>query len=316
MIDETKLLNLLDRVLGSRHKKHKKQGQYAWFCPFCNHHKPKLEINIIKSMWHCWVCDKKGRSLFPLFKSLKASKENFNTLSELVDDRPLKKQTDDVKQSCSLPHEFKPMWEKSNMPVYKHALMYLKKRGVTKEDMIKYNIGYCDSGLYSNRIIIPSYDEFGQLNFFVGRDIYDSPMKYRNTPTTKDVVGFELFINWDEPIVLCEGPFDAMAIKRNSIPLFGKQILNSLKRKIIEKKVRKIYISLDRDAMSDSLKMIEEFMRNGIDVYFVNLTEKDPSDLGFEKMIDILYQTVKMKFSDLMRYKLNGKKRSIISLEI
>ena len=141
-------------------------------------------------------------------------------------------------------------------------------------------------------------------------------MKYRNTPTTKDVVGFELFINWDEPIVLCEGPFDAMAIKRNSIPLFGKQILNSLKRKIIEKKVRKIYISLDRDAMSDSLKMIEEFMRNGIDVYFVNLTEKDPSDLGFEKMIDILYQTVKMKFSDLMRYKLNGKKRSIISLEI
>ena len=107
-----------------------------------------------------------------------------------------------------------------------------------------------------------------------------------------------------------------MAIKRNSIPLFGKQILNSLKRKIIEKKVRKIYISLDRDAMSDSLKMIEEFMRNGIDVYFVNLTEKDPSDLGFEKMIDILYQTVKMKFSDLMRYKLNGKKRSIISLEI
>ena len=68
--------------------------------------------------------------------------------------------------------------------------------------------------------------------------------------------------------------------------------------------------------MSDSLKMIEEFMRNGIDVYFVNLTEKDPSDLGFEKMIDILYQTVKMKFSDLMRYKLNGKKRSTISLEI
>ena len=68
--------------------------------------------------------------------------------------------------------------------------------------------------------------------------------------------------------------------------------------------------------MSDSLKMIEEFMKNGIDVYFVSLTEKDPSDLGFEKMVDILYQTVKMKFSDLMRYKLNGKKRSTISLEI
>ena len=69
---------------------------------------------------------------------------------------------------------------------------------------MKYNIGYCESGLFSNRVIIPSYDEDGKLNFFVGRDIYDSPMKYKNSSTTKDVVGFELFINWNEPIVLCE----------------------------------------------------------------------------------------------------------------
>ena len=89
-----------------------------------------------------------------------------------------------------------------------------------------------------------------------------------------------------------------------------------MQKKIVEKKVKQIYISLDTDAVSDSLKMVEEFMRNGVDVSFVSLTEKDPSDLGFEKMIDILYQTVKMKFSDLMRYKLNGKKRESISLEI
>ena len=69
---------------------------------------------------------------------------------------------------------------------------------------MKYNIGYCESGLFSNRVIIPSYDEDGKLNFFVGRDIYESPMKYKNSSTTKDVVGFELFINWNEPIVLCE----------------------------------------------------------------------------------------------------------------
>ena len=46
MIDETKLLLLLDRLLGTKHKKHKKHGQYAWMCPFCNHYKPKLEIDI------------------------------------------------------------------------------------------------------------------------------------------------------------------------------------------------------------------------------------------------------------------------------
>jgi len=316
MIDETKLLLLLDRLLGTKHKKHKKHGQYAWMCPFCNHYKPKLEINILKSVWHCWVCDKKGRSLFPLLKSLNASQSDFNELSEVVGDSPRRNKVEDTKEVCRLPQEFKPMWEKSSTPMYKNSLLYLKKRGITQEDMLKYNIGYCESGLYSNRIIIPSYDEDGKLNFFVGRDVYESTMKYRNSPTTKDVVGFGLFINWDEPIVLCEGPFDAIAIKRNAVPLFGKQILKSLQKKIIEKKVKRIYISLDTDAISDSLKMVEEFMRNGVDVYFVSLTEKDPSDLGFEKMIDILYQTVKMKFSDLMRYKLNGKKKTPISLEI
>ena len=141
-------------------------------------------------------------------------------------------------------------------------------------------------------------------------------MKYKNSSTTKDVVGFELFINWNEPIVLCEGPFDAIAVKRNCIPLFGKQILKSLKRKIVEKKVSKIYISLDTDAISDSLKMVEEFMNHNIDVYFVKLTEKDPSDLGFRKMVDVIKQTPKMKFSDLMRYKLSGKKTAGIDLEI
>ena len=95
------------------------------------------------------------------------------------------------------------MWEKSSNPSISN-LSYLKRRGLTHEDILKYNIGYCESGLFSNRVIIPSYDENGQLNFFVGRDIYDSPMKYKNSSTTKDVVGFELFVNWDEPIVLCE----------------------------------------------------------------------------------------------------------------
>ena len=49
-------------------------------------------------------------------------------------------------------------------------------------------------------------------------------------------------------------------------------------------------------------------MNHNIDVYFVKLSEKDPSDLGFRKMVDVIKQTPKMKFSDLMRYRLSGKK--------
>jgi DNA primase len=230
-------------------------------------------------------------------------------LSSIVDETSYGYESKEVRKKgkVELPKEFLSLVYKHPSPVYRNAMMYLHKRGITYEDILKYGIGYCDQGLYTNRIIIPSYDEGGQLNFFVGRDIFESKMKYRNSPTPKDVVGFELFINWDEPIVLCEGPFDAIAIKRNAIPLFGKTILSKLKLKIIEKKVKTIYISLDMDAIGDSMKMVENFMNHNIDVYFVKLTEKDPSDLGFEKVTELLKETDKMKFSDLMRMKLNGK---------
>ena len=37
------------------------------------------------------------------------------------------------------------------------------ERGLSFDDIIRYNLGYCLSGTYQNRIIIPSYDSDGQL---------------------------------------------------------------------------------------------------------------------------------------------------------
>ena len=311
-----KIVYLLDNAIGSKGQKLKKQNEYMYWSPFVSHHKPKLQINIVTGKWHCWVSNAGGHNLFQLFKKVNATQEQFRELRGIVDETSYGYESKEVRKKgkVELPKEFLSLVYKHPSPVYKHAISYLQKRGITYEDILKYNIGYCDQGLYTNRVIIPSYSEDGQLNFFVGRDIFESKMKYRNSPTPKDVVGFELFINWDEPIVLCEGPFDAIAIKRNAIPLFGKTILSNLRRKIIEKKVKQVYISLDRDAILDSIKMVEDFMKNDIDVYFVNLPEKDPSDLGFENVIPLLKETEKMKFSDLMRYKLNGKPKKSINI--
>ena len=315
-MDSNKIVYLLDRVIGSKGQKLKKPNEYMYWSPFVVHHKPKLQVNIVTGKWHCWVSNAGGHSLFQLFKKLSATNDQFIELRGIVDEISYGYESKEVRKErkVELPKEFLSLVYKHPSPVYKNAMYYLSKREITYEDILKYNIGYCDQGLYTNRVIIPSYNEDGQLNFFVGRDIFESKMKYRNSPTSKDVVGFELFINWDEPIVLCEGPFDAIAIKRNAIPLFGKTVLSNLRRKIIEKKVKQVYISLDRDAILDSIKMVEDFMKNDIDVYFVNLPEKDPSDLGFENVIPLLKETEKMKFSDLMRYKLNGKVKKSINI--
>jgi len=308
-MNQNKIINLLNRVLNNAGRKLKKQDEWMYWSPFVSHHKPKLQINVQNQNWHCWVSNQGGRNLFQLLKKVGASREHFEELSELVGDLPRYTKSKDTKTIVKLPDEFKPLCNGNETIVKKHALNYLNKRGITSEDIMKYNIGYCDEGIYSNRIIIPSYDEDGQLNFFVGRDFYNSTMKYKNSPTSKNIIGFELFINWDEPIILCEGVFDAMAFKRNAIPLFGKTIMNSLKKKIIEYGVQTIYLSLDNDAIKESIEISEYFINNGIEVKMIEFNEKDPSETGFENLLYLIDKTETTKFSDLMRLKLNGTKR-------
>ena len=311
-----KIINLLSRVIGNTGKRLKKSNEYMFWSPFISHHKPKLQINVQTQKWHCWVSNQGGHNLFQLFKKLKASKEHFDELVELVGDKKYAKRNTNKedKKIVRLPNEFKPLWVDGNSIIRKHAIVYLKNRGITMVDVIRYGMGYCEEGLYANRIIVPSYSSDGELNYFVGRDIYEGGMKYKNPPVSKDVIGLDLFINWNEPIVLCEGVFDAIAIRRNAIPLFGKTIPKSLMKKIYEKQVKQIYILLDSDAIMDSIKMTDSLMKNGIDVYYVNLSEEDPSDMGFRKVINLIKETKQTSFSDLMRMKLNGKTKKYMEI--
>ena len=312
-----KIINLLNRVIGNNGRLLKKANEYMYWSPFTSHHKPKLQINIKTGKWHCWISNQGGHNLFQLFKKLNANREQYEELGEIVG-KPaysLSSNSSKVKDKIlRLPKEFKPLWKSGSSIIKRHSDVYLSNRSVTKGDIIRYGMGYCEEGLYNNRIIIPSYDSNGELNYFVGRDIYSGGMKYKNPPVSKNVIGFDLFINWDEPIVLCEGVFDAMAIKRNAIPLFGKTVPRLLMKKIYEKCVKSIYILLDRDAIKDSIKMIDDFMKNGIDVYFVNLEEGDPSDVGFEKTINLIKETKRTSFSDLMRMRLNGKTKKYMEI--
>ena len=302
-----KIVNLLNRVLGDSGVKLKKQNEFMYWSPFITHHKKKLQVNIQTQKWHCWVSNTGGRNLFQLFKRVNASREQFNELVELVGEPKYSRvKKRDKKDLVRLPDEYKPLWNGGDGIVKRHALTYMYKRGFTDDDILKHNIGYCDEGKYSNRIIIPSYDSDGGLNFFVGRDFYKSKLKYLNSFTSKDVIGFDLFINWDEPIILCEGVFDAMSFKRNAIPLFGKTMSKRLHKKILEQKVKKVFLALDDDAQVDAMKISEKLMNEGIDVRKIDLKNGDPNDIGFKKLTKMLSETAETNFLDLMKYKLYG----------
>ena len=254
MVNEL-LVNLVNKILGKG--KRTARGNQSHSCPFCHHHKPKLEINFTENKkghnpWHCWVCGKKGKTIKSLFQQIKTSPEHFQELSKLVKNVSSNEISSIKVEQLELPKEFKSFLNNKDI-IARHALSYLKRRNLTKQDILKYDIGYCDYGRYSKMVIIPSYDEYGKLNYFTARSFEKDPyIKYRNPDTSRDIIPFEMFINWDLPIILCEGPFDAMAIKRNAIPLFGKNIQSSLMKKLVESKVKKIYIALDNDAMKQA----------------------------------------------------------------
>jgi DNA primase len=306
-----KLLQLLESVLGKG--KTTSGNNIAFFSPFTSHYKPKLEIDINtnhngENPWHCWISDKKGRTISSLFKQMGLPKERFDQLAKIIESSKYRNLDDkkEVTQTIQLPAEYIPLWNKKTSPDFRNAIHYLTSRGVTIFDILKYRIGYCESGEYSGKIVIPSYDCDGQLNYFVSRAFYKADkFKHKNPKISKDIIGFDLTINWSQPIVLCEGAFDAIAIKRNAIPLFGKIIQPTLQKKIIEKRVRDIYICLDADALRNAIQIAERFMAEGLNVYFVELQDDDASELGFQQIREILNETDVLTFERVMQLKMD-----------
>lgn len=310
-MENTRLLDLIQSVLGKGKKTNK--GNVAFHCPFCNHSKKKLEVQILTSdklenHWHCWVCNKSGKKISTLFKALNVDKQKYTELYKILDISPRIHNVQQIHVQVKLPEHFHPLYIKRPSVEYKNALFYLlKKRNLDIYDIIKYNIGYCEEGEYAKKIIIPSYNEQGQLNYFVSRTYYDAEsFRYKNPEVSKNIIGFENLISWDLPLVLVEGAFDAIAIKRNTIPLFGKTISEALKMKIIQNNVKELYICLDKDAQKQALQHAEYFISNGITVYFVDLHEKDPSEIGFEKMCELIENTEPLTFEKFIEYKLFG----------
>jgi DNA primase len=304
------LVTLVNSVLGTG--KATSRGNYAYNCPICKHHKPKLEINMTEdakgeNRWHCWVCNARGKKLYQLFKVIEISPEILSELKTITKyTGPVVENTTPTEQKVTLPKEYKPLTNihPSNI-IGRHAYSYIKSRGITDEDILKYGIGYCETGRYANMVIIPSYDENGKLNYFTGRSFdKNSSVSYKNPVVSRDIIPFELFVNWDLPLILCEGPFDAIAIKRNVIPLLGKNIQTKLMKKIVKSSVKKIYIALDKDAQKQALEFCEQLMNEGKEVYLVDMQEKDPSEMGFHMFTSLVQETYPLTFSSLFEKKL------------
>ena len=275
------------------------KGEHYFTCPFCHNYKKKFAVNVLKNAFHCWHCGAKGRSLITLFKRLDVSPSQLKELRSLLSDDQVKNYVEeDVDVRLHLPSEYKPLWIPSQNIHYLNALKYLRTRGISGHDIIRYQMGYTMSGPYAHRIIVPSFDTTNTLNYFIARSFYESGLKYKNPPVSKNVIVFENQINWKLPLILVEGVFDAIAVRRNAVPLLGKFVPRKLLKAMIKHQVKEVYVALDDDAITEAREIEQMLSIYGMTVKLVNLNKKDPSELGFTNTWECINTAESSTFKD------------------
>ena len=264
---------------------HKSRDEHLFFCPFCKHHKPKLSINIEKNVFKCWICDTRGKNIYYLIKRFGTfdNQQEWLRITNEVDVRDFElfisgSQTEQkVKQKIDLPDHFVPLWGSSSLSSQR-PINYLKNRGISGSKLLEWKIGYCREGEYRDRIVIPSFDDEGHINYFVTRTFTNDWLRYKNPPVSRDIVFNELLVDWEEPVVLVEGIFDAVH-EPNMIPILGSTLneKTELFQKIAASQV-KVYIALDPDAREKEIKIIQNLLEYGLEVWKISVPKG--KDLG------------------------------------
>lgn len=318
--------NIFDDVRGLR-----KDDQLKVCCPRCQERdgllypdgKYNLEINTKLNVFHCWKCEDPkftgtiGKLIrlygnnydYKLYKSY--SKIYYNNTSYYFNNN--ENDEDVYFYDIKLPLEF-ISFKDINMNNLEHIKMYnywVLDRKLPIELAYDYDVGFCVEGDYANRIVIPSYDQFGDLNYFITRLIFESKTepKYKNPDLNKKKIIFnENRINWDSTVYMVEGAFDMFSLPDNCLVLLGKELYDKIFKKIKEKKPN-IVIVLDPDAIKKSINIYRDLLstygyniKNKIKLVLINKSgdiDETRKNMGHDEVVKLLYNAIELNFNKL-----------------
>jgi DNA primase len=304
MTDEVDVLvELLTEFLGDYKQHYESKFQISFDCPCCSEEKGldggdgkgNLEINYGKHLYKCWSCGETHGTHGPLGKlfdqyATKGQKKVYNLI------KPEELKQEDIKRpKLRLPEGY-TTFQDSNPRFIPHmeAYRYLQSRGITDEMIERFKIGYTVSGDFAYRIIVPSFNKEGVLNYFIARSWVPNKIKYKNPTAEKDQIIFnESLIDWDKDVYLCEGAFDSFFLS-NSIVMLGKKMSKLLFETLYTKANGQVIICLDEDAWTDALNLYHTL--NGGRLYNKIKIIKPPKDMDVADLrgrIDEYYYEIK-----------------------
>ncbi len=276
MISLTSLVDLIESAFGRGRLS--KNNNFDVRCPVCNPSDPqkkKLSILLPSCACHCWVCGWKARSIAPLLRKYGTQKhlEVYRELSgsnNTVDFSIIEKS-----QKIELPHNFQ-LLTLANIadPDVRAAWKYIHARGLTDKDAWYFKFGISNELRWKRRVIMPSFDSSGELNYFIARAIDKiTKPKYDNPDVDKNPIVFnEINLNWNKRLVLCEGPFDLVKCPENSTALLGSDL--DERHEVFNKIVlhnTPIALALDGDMWHKKMpKVVKKLQEYDIDVVVVD----------------------------------------------
>lgn len=328
LVENNIIINsILKRILGDPKDEYENIVQFEFNCPsnYCKNDVDKFNLgyNSEMNIFHCWKCKYKGfvKKLIDDFGNEDEKEKIKLIFPKNIKVNNFKQVDDDVKVineniECELPEGFRPLSKKYNSKYFYMAIKYLTNRKVDYEKIVKYNIGYTEDGPRKFRIIIPSYNFQGKINYYEARSyISTNKPSYLKPdyPDKQDIIFNLKNINFNLPVYLVEGVFDMLPLI-NSIPLLGKNISDILIKKLVENN-SKVIICLDEDARKDAYDLYFRLESLGLDVYQVDVIDdiaKYYELNGREELIKLLRTAKKIDFKVLFANKFKNKKKGFL----
>lgn len=273
--------------------------------------KLKLIIQVYTQQYNCWVCGTSGVGVSKLINKyfpryLNECFKLFKSTNHSTADSSLEEKID-----ISLPENFVFLAESFNAydPDIKSVISYAKSRGISLREFWYFKLGAVTSGRLKNRVILPSFDKEGNLNYYVARTIFkNSRMKYINSKVPKkDIIFNEINIDWNKELTLVEGPFDLIKTNENSTCLLGCSLREDqiLFRRIVENNTD-VCLALDPDVIDKSYKIAELLYSYGINVRMLDCA-------GYEDVGAMDKKVFDNRFKNAKNFARNDKLLSLIS---
>jgi DNA primase len=266
------------------------------FCPFHNNSRsPAGEVSKETGIFWCFSCQESKELVEVIMHATKRSYfESMRLIDSKADKRNLVDQINSTLEKVTTFVQYDlDMIEKLHKNVFENqkAVEYFKSRGITKDSVERYKLGYSTS---QDMVTIPVYSPDGICLGFVGRSVQGKRFKNStNLPKSKTLFNLSKNKRVDKVFVV-ESSFDAIRIEQvggHAVATLGATISKE-QRRLLKQYFNQVIALGDNDEAGQNMsnKLLTDLGYDRCIIAKLPSSFKDVSDLDDERLKEFVDQ--------------------------